>query len=57
VRLLTAAEEVELAEQIARGAAAKQRLELGESLPPWRRMSRWARRHDSTSGRLICGWS
>jgi RNA polymerase primary sigma factor len=30
VRLLTAAEEVELAEQIARGAAAKQRLAAGE---------------------------
>src|SRR5688500_577043 len=34
VSLLTAAEEVELAERIARGVAAKQRLEVGEALTP-----------------------
>src|SRR5262245_35542312 len=34
VRLLTAAEEVTLAEQIARGAAARQRLEAGDNIDP-----------------------
>ena len=34
VRLLTAAEEVDLAERMARGDAARRRLESGESVPP-----------------------